>query len=42
MNKCDQQKQGQMSETPETEKKCEGKPFNNGEKQEVSKFKNSI
>ncbi|XP_040847765.1 protein CC2D2B isoform X1 [Ochotona curzoniae] len=36
VNKCDQQKQGQMSETPETEKKCEGKPFNNGEKQESS------
>ncbi|KAB0405813.1 hypothetical protein E2I00_013734, partial [Balaenoptera physalus] len=34
MNKCDEQKQEELSKMPETQKKTEGKAFKNGEKQE--------
>nr|KAF6455119.1 coiled-coil and C2 domain containing 2B [Rousettus aegyptiacus] len=34
MNKCDEQKQQELSETSETEKKTEGKIYKTGEKQE--------
>ncbi|KAM9051315.1 protein CC2D2B-like [Megaptera novaeangliae] len=39
MNKCDEQKQEELSKMSETQKKTEGKAFKNGEKQEYMKRK---
>ncbi|KAB1271087.1 Protein CC2D2B [Camelus dromedarius] len=38
VNKCDEQKQEELSKMPETKKKTEGKAFKNGEKQESSSY----
>ena len=42
MNKCDEQKQEELSKMSETQKKTEGKAFKNGEKQEVFILQNNI
>ncbi|XP_029062608.1 protein CC2D2B-like, partial [Monodon monoceros] len=42
MNKCNEQKQEELSKMYETQKKTEGKAFKNGEKQEVFILQNNI